>query len=207
MFLNIEREKIQLGHRYIAGLDEAGSGPLAGPCVAAAVIIPQELWDQPEIMEAWDDSKKISPKKRQKLYEEITSQTIWAVASSTAAEIDRLNIRQAVYLAMERAVNNLAIKPDLLLGDAWHLDFWQGEQMAIVSGDARVKSIAAASILAKVHRDNLMVELDQEYPDYGFARHKGYPTKAHYQAIFEHGICPQHRQKVIRTLNKHRNDR
>ena len=181
------------GFLRIAGLDEAGCGPLAGPVVAACVILPPCLH-----LANLRDSKKLSPKQRTALYHTLCSQAEFATGIVEAAEIDLLGIRPATYLAMERAVAALAVPPDYLLVDYWTLPFWQHGQAGITKGDATVRSIAAASIIAKVTRDQLMLAADAIYPAYGFARHKGYPTKEHYHCIDEHGLSPLHRRSFLK---------
>lgn len=175
----------------IAGVDEAGRGPLVGSVVAAAVIL-----DPNNPIEGLNDSKKVSEKKREKLFIEIKEKALaWAIAEASHTEIDELNILQASLLAMRRAVEALNIKPEHVLVDGNKVP--QGLTMscdAIVGGDALHAEISAASILAKVTRDHDMVALDEKYPQYGFAKHKGYPTKAHFEAIEEHGVIDQHRR-------------
>ena len=176
---------------FVAGVDEAGRGPLVGSVVAAAVIL-----DPNNPIEGLNDSKKLSEKKREQLFIQIQEKAIaWAVAEASPAEIDQYNILQASLLAMRRAVEKLNVQPEHVLVDGNKIP--QGLQMscdAIVGGDAIHAEISAASILAKVTRDRQMVELDQQYPEFGFAKHKGYPTKAHFQAIAEHGVIDQHRR-------------
>ena len=175
----------------IAGVDEAGRGPLVGSVVAAAVIL-----DPLNPIEGLDDSKKLTEKKREKLYTEIKEKALaWAIAEATHEEIDQINILQASLLAMRRAVEALKTQPEHVLVDGNKIP--QGLTMscdAVVGGDALHAEISAASILAKVTRDREMVDLDLKYPQYGFAKHKGYPTKAHFQAIEEHGVVDQHRR-------------
>ena len=175
----------------IAGADEAGRGPLVGSVVAAAVI----LYPNNPI-EGLNDSKKLSEKKREKLFIEIKEKALaWAIAEASAAEIDEYNILQASLLAMRRAVEKLDIQPDHVLVDGNKVP--QGLMMscdAVVGGDAIHPEISAASILAKVTRDHAMVELDLKYPQFGFAKHKGYPTKAHFEAIAQHGVISEHRR-------------
>lgn len=175
----------------IAGVDEAGRGPLVGAVVAAAVIL-----DPNNPIEGLNDSKKLTEKKREKLFVEIQQKAIaWSIAEASAQEIDELNILQASLLAMRRAVEGLAVQPEKVLVDGNKEP--RGLLMAceaVVGGDALHAEISAASILAKVTRDRQMVELDQQYPQYGFAQHKGYPTKAHFAAIAEHGVVDQHRR-------------
>lgn len=176
--------------RHIAGVDEAGRGPLAGPVVAAAVILPRGF-DLPDL----DDSKRLSPAVRENLFAQIAEQAIaWAVAIRNASMIDRLNILQATLLAMQEAVEKLRPAPDLVLVDGNRPIPNLGiSQRLVVHGDATSANIAAASIVAKVTRDRIMRELDARFPMYGFAAHKGYPTRRHIEALEKHGPCPEHR--------------
>ena len=175
----------------VAGVDEGGRGPLVGSVVAAAVIL-----DPNNPIEGLNDSKKLSEKKREMLFVEIQEKAVaWAIAEASHAEIDQLNILQASLLAMRRAVEALHIQPQHVLVDGNKIP--QGLSMsceAIVGGDALHAEISAASILAKVTRDRQMVVLDQQHPQFGFAQHKGYPTKMHFAAIAEHGVIDQHRR-------------
>lgn len=175
----------------VAGVDEAGRGPLVGSVVAAAVIL-----DPNNPIQGLNDSKKLTEKKREKLFIEIQEKAIaWAIAEATHQEIDELNILQASLLAMRRAVETLKTRPEHVLVDGNKVP--KGLSMscdAVVGGDALHAEISAASILAKVTRDHEMVELDKLYPQFGFAKHKGYPTKAHFDAIAEHGVIDQHRR-------------
>lgn len=175
----------------IAGVDEAGRGPLVGTVVAAAVIL-----NPNNPIAGLNDSKKLSEKKREKLFIEIQEKALaWAIAEASPAEIDELNILQASLLAMRRAVEALQVQPDQVLVDGNKIP--QGLNMpceAVVSGDALHAEISAASILAKVTRDRQMLELDQKFPQFGFAKHKGYPTKAHFEAIALHGVTTEHRR-------------
>lgn len=175
----------------IAGVDEAGRGPLVGTVVAAAVIL-----DPNNPIAGLNDSKKLSEKKREKLFIEIQEKALaWAIAEASPAEIDELNILQASLLAMRRAVEALQLQPDEVLVDGNKIP--QGLSMpceAVVGGDALHAEISAASILAKVTRDRQMLELDQKFPQFGFAKHKGYPTKAHFEAIALHGVTAEHRR-------------
>jgi ribonuclease HII len=189
--------------KKIAGADEAGRGPLVGTVVAAAVIL-----DPNNPIEGLNDSKKLTEKKREKLFVEIQEKALaWAIAECSAEEIDNINILQASLLAMRRAVEKLNIQPDHLLVDGNKIP--QGLAMscdAVVGGDAIHPEISAASILAKVTRDHEMIELDAKYPQYGFAKHKGYPTKAHFEAIAKYGVIAEHRRsfgpvrKVIEAM-------
>lgn len=182
----------------IAGTDEAGRGPLVGSVVAAAVIL-----DPNHPIEGLNDSKKLTEKKREKLFIEIQEKALaWAIAESSAQEIDELNILQASLLAMRRAVEGLKIQPEHVLIDGNKLV--QGLSMsceAVVGGDALHAEISAASILAKVTRDRQMLELDREYPQFGFAKHKGYPTKAHFEAIAQYGVIQEHRRSFSPVRN------
>jgi len=174
----------------IAGVDEAGRGPLAGPVVAAAVIL-----DDMNPIKGLNDSKKLSPLRREKLYDEIRAKALCcSVAQASVEEIDQLNILQATMLAMRRAVEGLRLKPHKVLVDGNRLPVLDVLAEAIVRGDATVAAISAASILAKVTRDRWCQELDQRYPQYGFAGHKGYGTAEHLAALRTHGACPEHRK-------------
>ena len=206
LWMEKELEYRQRGAELIAGVDEAGCGPLAGPVVAAAVILPAVSFAQPDFLMGLQDSKNLSEKKRELLFDIITSHCLYGIGIATSAEIDALNIRQADYLAMQRAVLDLPFQPDVLLVDAWHLSSWNKKQEGIPQGDAKIRSIAAASIVAKVTRDRILLALDAMYPAYGFAQHKGYPTKAHYAAIHEHGICKEHRKSFLKSVLTERNE-
>ena len=185
-----EKRAFQKGFSRIAGIDEAGRGPLAGPVVSAAVIIPFSL-QIPEI----SDSKKLTPQKRNYLYEKIYDLAVSVgIGIVDPFEIDRINILQAALLSMAMAVENLAPQPDCLLIDGTFLISSALPQEAIPKGDALSVSIAAASIVAKVTRDRLMERYHQDYPQFGFSKHKGYPTKAHKKAIQKFGCCPIHRR-------------
>jgi len=175
---------------FIAGVDEAGRGPLAGPVVAAAVILPAKYQ-----LPGLTDSKKLSAARRAQLEPQIKDCAIaWAVAEASAAEIDDINILQASLLAMRRAVEALSISPHQALVDGNRAPRLNMPVQCIVKGDLTEACISAASILAKQARDRMMLELDGLYPQYGFARHKAYPTEAHRQALIEHGVCPAHRR-------------
>lgn len=174
----------------VAGVDEAGRGPLMGPVVAAAVIL-----DELNPIKGLADSKKLTALRREKLYDEIRAKALCcSIALATAEEIDSINILQATMLAMKRAVEGLRLKPNKVLVDGNRLPVLTILSEAIVGGDALVPSISAASILAKVHRDRWCAEFHLEYPQYGFADHKGYGTAEHLAALREHGACPQHRR-------------
>ena len=192
MFPNfkIEQDLINNGCSTIAGVDEVGRGPLAGPVTAAAVIL-----DPLNIPENLNDSKVLSSKKREKLFEELKFSSIIAVASVSPEEIDKLNILQASLLAMVNAVSNLKVTPNHILIDGNKVpERLVGQATAVVKGDSKVLSIAAASIIAKVTRDKLMRDLDSEFPVYGWAKNAGYPTKCHMNAIVKYGVTPYHRR-------------
>jgi ribonuclease HII len=185
-----EHKTQRIGYQYIAGIDEAGRGPLAGPVVSAAVILP-DSFNCPGVT----DSKKLSEKKRNALFPEINAQALAVgIGMASHQEIDQINILQASLLSMKRAVQNLTLGPDYLLIDGKFTIDMDLPQRAIVKGDSKSISIAAASIIAKVTRDRFMATLHKTYPQYNFIQHKGYPTKAHKQAIIEHGPSPVHRK-------------
>ncbi len=185
----------QLGLRFdvpglVAGVDEAGRGPLAGPVVAAAVIL-----DDLQPIKGLADSKVLTPMRREKLFDEIRAKALCCcIAEASAAEIDQINILQATMLAMRRAVEGLRLKPAKVLVDGNRIPVLKVPAEAIIKGDAKVKAISAASILAKVHRDRLCLALHEQHPQYGFDGHKGYPTPEHLAALRAHGACPEHRR-------------
>ena len=184
------------GIKLVCGVDEAGRGPLAGPVCAAAVILPEHV-EIPGL----DDSKKLSDKRRRELFPIIKEKAIaYGIAFSDHEEIDRINILQASLLAMERAMEQLAVRPECALIDGNREKDFGIPVETVVHGDSLSASIAAASILAKVTRDDYMVEMAQQYPVYGFEIHKGYGTKAHYAALREKGLCPIHRQSFLKKL-------
>ncbi|MCR5487580.1 MAG: ribonuclease HII [Lachnospiraceae bacterium] len=186
-----EREYADCG--LICGIDEAGRGPFAGPVVAGAVILPRDC----DILYI-NDSKKLSEKKREEVYAQIREKAVaWAVGMASPERIDEINILQATYEAMREAIKNLGVVPDILLNDAVTIPGVDIKQVPIIKGDAKCLSIAAASIMAKVTRDAIMVEYDKTYPGYGFASHKGYGTKQHIMAIKELGPLPIHRRSFI----------
>lgn len=186
---SIEKELKAKGYNLIAGVDEAGRGPLAGPVCAAAVILPDDFE-----AEGVNDSKKLTEKKRDELYDYIIENSIaYAIEFSDHKVIDDINIRNATFKAMSKAVENLQVKADYVIIDGNAINYIDTPHHCVVKGDAKSLSIAAASILAKVTRDRFMDKLDEEYPMYGFKKHKGYPTKVHYEALKEHGPCPYHR--------------
>ncbi len=188
--LAFEKEALLHGYKIIAGVDEAGRGPLAGPVVSAAVVLPQNF-----CVSGINDSKKLSEKKRAALFPLIKEQVLsFGIGMADHEEIDRINILQASLLSMKRAVTALSPAPDFLLIDGKFSIDSPIHQLPVIKGDARSLSIATASILAKVTRDRIMTDLAVQYPEYGFDRHKGYPTRAHKQAILDHGPCPVHRK-------------
>lgn len=188
------------GVKYVCGTDEAGRGPLAGPVVAAACILPDGI-----VIEGLDDSKKLTEKKREKLFDEICEKALsYSIALSTPEEIDEINILEASLQAMRRSIDGLSVRPDFVLVDGNIDRGFHIPAKAVVSGDATSQSIAAASILAKVTRDRMCEDLDCEYPQYGFKKHKGYPTKAHKLAVYEYGPCPQHRRSFLKFLERDR---
>ncbi len=192
-----ENAAMQKGYSFVCGVDEAGRGPLAGPVCAAAVILPVDI-----VIDGLNDSKKLTEKKREYLYDVICQKAIaYSVCYGTLEEIEQYNILEATYLAMNRAIDSLDVKADFALIDGNRIP----RNIAIpcetvVKGDAKSCSIAAASILAKVTRDRLLLEYDKQYPQYGFAAHKGYGTKAHYDAIKEHGVCQVHRLSFLKNV-------
>ncbi|MFR9049479.1 MAG: ribonuclease HII [[Clostridium] leptum] len=193
-WLLYEKEAISKGHANVCGVDEAGRGPLAGPVYAAAVILPPGL----EI-EGVNDSKKLTEKKREALFPEIKEKALaYCIASASEKEIDKLNILNATYLAMARAVEGLPVKADYALIDGNRMPRLPVPGETIVKGDGLSMSIACASILAKVTRDHVMMELDQKYPQYQFAKHKGYGTKLHTDLIRQYGPCEIHRQSFLK---------
>lgn len=195
--LQFEREKKTLGIKFIAGVDEVGRGPLAGPVVCAAVIMPL---DDDKIIEGVTDSKKLSEKKRKILSEKIKSVAIsYCICEISPKEIDDINILEATKKCMYNAVNGLNVKPELVFVDALKLNI-DYPQLSIIKGDALSYSIGAASIIAKVYRDELMERFDEVYPEYNFKKHKGYGTKAHIDVIKEIGPCEIHRKTFIKNF-------
>ena len=193
---DIENQAKNEGHNIICGCDEAGRGPLAGPVFAAAVILPHGI-DIP----ALNDSKKLTEKQREKLFDIITETSVdYAIASASVEEIEEINILNASMLAMKRAVESLKTKPDYALIDGNIARGFDVEARPVIKGDALSPSIAAASILAKVSRDRHCMEMDKEYPEYGFAKHKGYATKDHREAVLKHGASPVHRKSFLKKL-------
>ena len=192
----IENEHFARGTDTVCGVDEAGAGPLAGRVYAAAVILPRG-WDAPYL----DDSKKVTEKRREVLYEKITAEAVaWSVAWADEKEIDEINILNARMLAMERAIQGLSIRPCLALIDGNRSAGITCPNETVVKGDSKSASIAAASILAKVSRDRYMLEMAEKYPQYAFEKHKGYPTKLHYERLRQFGPCPIHRLTFLKKL-------
>ena len=192
-----ERAAFERGFMLIGGVDEVGRGPLAGPVVAACVVT-----DRPLMLKGLDDSKRVRPELRKQLAEQIKASALfWAVGEASVEEIERINIYYASILAMERALAALAQLPNYLLTDAVRIRSFAGEQLPVIKGDAKCATVAAASIVAKVHRDALLVELDRSFPQYGFAEHKGYSTPQHQAALNEHGPCEHHRRHFLRVRN------
>ena len=184
------------GYNIICGVDEAGRGPLAGPVCAAAVILPPNT-----VIPGLNDSKKLTDKKRRELMPVIKEMAVaYGIAFADEKEIDEINILQATYLAMQRAIDQLAVKPDLALVDGNRAGDFRLPVKTVVKGDSLSASIAAASILAKVTRDDLMLEMAEKYPQYGFEVHKGYGTKAHYAALTEHGPSEIHRMTFLKKF-------
>ena len=191
-----EKDLLSKGYKIICGVDEAGRGPLAGPVFAAAVILPPDL-----TIDGIDDSKKLSEKKRVVLFEEIKKSAIaYNIAFSTEKEIDEINILNATLLAMKRAVAGLSLQPDIALIDGNKSPNLSMTTQTIIKGDSLSASIAAASILAKVARDNLMKSLSKKYPQYAFEKHKGYGTKLHIESIKKYGPCEIHRKSFLKNF-------
>ena len=189
-------EKENAQYELICGIDEAGRGPLAGPVAAGAVILPKDC----QILYL-NDSKKLSEKRREELFLEIKEKALaWSVGIATPQRIDEINILQATYEAMREAIKGLGVQPGLLLNDAVTIPGIEIPQIPIVKGDAKSMSIACASILAKVSRDRLLYEYDKEFPQYLFAKHKGYGTKAHIEAILKYGPCKYHRPSFLKKI-------
>lgn len=192
-----EKAAVNSGFSCICGVDEAGRGPLAGPICAAAVILPEGA-----VIEGLDDSKKLTEKKREKLYDIIKETAVaYSVAYGTLEEIETVNILEATYLAMNRAIEGLSVKPDFALIDGNRVP--RGIKIpceTIVKGDSKSMSVAAASVLAKVTRDRLMLEYDKKYPEYNFKKHKGYGTKEHTELIKQYGPCEIHRLSFLKNI-------
>lgn len=196
--LEIEDKLYSEGYNFVCGVDEAGRGPLCGPVVAAAVILPKD-----EYIEGVNDSKKLTEKKREKLYDDIMMKAVAAsIGISDVDVIEKVNILNATKLAMKQAIEKLSIKPDYVLIDGNQMIDINIKAETVVSGDAKSESIAAASIIAKVTRDRMLIEFDKKYPEYGFAKHKGYGTKAHIEAIKKYGLTPIHRKSFCSKFIK-----
>lgn len=197
-WLEFEKEALAKGYKSVCGVDEAGRGPLAGPVCAAAVILPEGV-----IIEGVNDSKKLSEKKRESLFDVIREQALsYSIAYATVDEIEEINILNATMLAMCRAIDGLEIKADYAMIDGNKIPPIDIDAECIVKGDAKSMSIACASILAKVSRDRLLYKYAEEYPMYGFDKHKGYGTKVHREAILKYGPCPYHRKSFLKKLYK-----
>lgn len=193
---SIENEYREKGFDIICGVDEAGRGPLAGPVYAAAVILPSDC-----VIEGLNDSKKLTEKKREALFDEIKEKALaYGIASADEKEIDEINILNATFLAMKRAIASLSVRPDLALIDGNQKPHTDIEEVTVIKGDAKSMSIAAASVLAKVSRDRFMLEMAEKYPQYEFARHKGYGTKLHYEKIAQYGVCDIHRRTFLKKI-------
>lgn len=191
----------RLNIKYLCGTDEAGRGPLAGPVVAAACVFPKDALTNG--IDGLDDSKKLTEKKRDILFDRIKDACIsWAVGTASPVEIDEINILNASLLAMKRAIEKLSVKPEFILADGNRVGDFPCPAEAVVKGDAKSMSVAAASVIAKVTRDRLCAALDALYPQYGFAKHKGYPTKEHKAAVFKYGPCPEHRESFLGFLER-----
>ena len=195
-YFELEENLLKEGYRFICGVDEAGRGPLAGPVFAAAVIMDREI-----IIEGVRDSKKLTPKKREKLFEEIIKESIaYSVAMVDSKVIDEININNATFLAMKNAIENLKIEPDIVLVDGYKIPNLGFNQRAIIKGDRKSYSIACASILAKVSRDRYIVEISSKYPLYKFEKHKGYGTKEHIEILQKYGPCEIHRISFLKNI-------
>ncbi len=193
---SVENEYREKGFNVICGVDEAGRGPLAGPVYAAAVILPSDC-----VIEGLNDSKKLTEKKREALFDKIKEKAlVYGIASADEKEIDEINILNATFLAMKRAIDSLSVKPDLALIDGNQKPHTDIEEVTVIKGDAKSMSIAAASVLAKVSRDRFMLEMAEKYPQYEFARHKGYGTKLHYEKIAQYGVCDIHRRTFLKKI-------
>ncbi|MBQ0083165.1 MAG: ribonuclease HII [Clostridiales bacterium] len=192
-----EKAAIMKGFKSVCGVDEAGRGPLAGPVCAAAVILPVDT-----VIEGLNDSKKLSEKRREELYDVIIEKAVsYSIAFGSVEEIEDVNILNATFLAMNRAIDNLSVKPDYALIDGnREPKSCKVKCETVIKGDAKSMSVAAASILAKVTRDRLMLEYDEKYPQYNFKKHKGYGTKEHYEKIRENGICEIHRKSFLKGI-------
>lgn len=195
-WLEYENAALNSGFEVVCGIDEAGRGPLAGPVYAAAVILPKG-----HIVEGVNDSKKISEKKRNLLFDKIIDECVcYSIGTASEQEIDEINILQATFLAMRRAVEGLSVKPDIALIDGNKKPGLDIAEQEIIKGDAKSANIAAASIIAKVSRDRYMLEMSEKYPEYQFEKHKGYGTKLHYEMIEKYGVSPIHRKTFLKKF-------
>lgn len=193
----LENQILDRGVAPLCGVDEAGRGPLAGPVCAAAVMLPRGL-----VIPGLNDSKKLSPKKRDALYDAIVEQAVsYGIAFAAVEEIEELNILEATFLAMNRAIEQLSEKPALALIDGNRNTGIHVSSQCVIGGDGKCAEIAAASILAKVTRDRYMLQMAEQYPQYGFEKHKGYGTAAHYAALREYGSCPIHRPSFLKKMH------
>ena len=198
MDYSYENQAHAAGYAVVCGVDEAGRGPLAGPVYAAAVILP-EGYAHPVL----NDSKKLTAARREAVYDDIIRDAVaYSIAFADEKEIDEMNILRATFLAMKRAVDGLSLRPDLAIIDGNLLPHTGVKEVSLVKGDAKCMSVAAASILAKVSRDRAMLELDVKYPQYAFAKHKGYGTKLHYERIAQYGISDVHRRSFLKNLEE-----
>ncbi len=195
-WLEYENKAYESGFEIVCGVDEAGRGPLAGPVYAAAVILPKG-----HIIDGVNDSKKLSEKKRNLLFDKIIDECVcYSIGTADVREIDEINILQATFLAMRRAVEGLSVNPDIALIDGNKRPCLAMAEWEIIKGDAKSANIAAASIIAKVSRDRYMLEMAEKYPEYQFEKHKGYGTKLHYEMIEKYGISPIHRKTFLKKL-------
>ena len=195
-WLEYENKAYESGYNIVCGVDEAGRGPLAGPVYAAAVVLPKGY-----VVDGVNDSKKLSEKKRDALFDKIVNECVcYSIGTASVKEIDEINILQATFLAMERALAQLKVQPDLALIDGNREKDFGLPVKTIVKGDSLSANIAAASVLAKVSRDDFMIAQAEKYPQYGFDIHKGYGTRAHYAALEQYGVCPLHRMSFLKKF-------
>lgn len=201
-WLEYENKAHESGYNIVCGVDEAGRGPLAGPVYAAAVVLPKGY-----VVDGVNDSKKLSEKKRDALFDKIVNECVcYSIGTASVKEIDEINILQATFLAMKRAVDGLSVKPDIALIDGNKKPGLDIVEWDIVKGDGKSANIAAASIIAKVSRDRYMLELAEKYPQYQFEKHKGYGTKLHYQMLDEYGISDIHRKSFLKKYLEKKNE-
>lgn len=195
-WLEFEKQALMEGYSIVCGIDEAGRGPLAGPVVAAAVVLPQG-----HFIEGLNDSKKLTEKKRETLFDIICTEAVsYGIGFASEGEIDEINVLQAAFLAMRRSFEALSVRPDIALIDGNQKPGLTVPERTVIKGDAKSASIAAASVLAKVSRDRYMKEVDAAYPQYRFAKHKGYGTKLHYEMIEKYGVSPVHRRSFLKKV-------